>query len=123
MNVQEYKQDHINLLSGIIKPSKIVGRGYKSPKSVASAWLLKQIHNAENPQSKVSGLMVMTNGKPFSSEAKAMASKGYKALIDGTIQLLADNTYVSDYGVMPSPCCSGGYVGYFAVGYHKQCKV
>ena len=88
MNVQEYKQDHINLMAGIIKPSKIVGRGYKSPKSVASAWLLKEIHNAENPKSKVSELLVMTNGKPFGSEAKAMASKAYKALIDGTSNYL-----------------------------------
>lgn len=103
MNVQEYKQDHINLMAGFIKPSKIIGRGYKNPKSVASAWLLKQIHNAENPLCKVSDLLVMTNGKPYSSEAKAMSSKAYKALTDAKFQLLADNAYVKDFGVMPCP--------------------
>ena len=64
----------------------------------------------------------MTNGKPYSSEAKAMSSKAYKALTDAKFQLLADNAYVKDFGVMPCPACKGGYVGYFAVGYHKQCK-
>ena len=45
----------------------------------------------------------MTNGKPYSSEAKAMSSKAYKALTDAKFQLLADNAYVKDFGVMPCP--------------------
>ena len=117
----EHKQDLSNLLAGKIKPAKIIGRGgYKYPKSAASAWLLKQIHNKENPNSKISDCFVMTNGKPFPTESKAMQSDSYQSLLAGKFGLMSDRAYVSDYGVMASPCGNGGYVGYVDIGFTKQ---
>jgi hypothetical protein len=117
----EYRQKFADLIIGKITPSSIVGRGgYKYPKSVASSWLLKQIHNFENPNCKLSECFVMTSGKPFPSEAKAMQSTHFQSLLSGTFQLLADRAYVSDYGVMPSPCGNGGYIAYIDIRYTKH---
>ncbi|MFT5715963.1 MAG: hypothetical protein ACI9T7_000136 [Oleiphilaceae bacterium] len=117
----EYKQNFSDLMASKITPASIVGRGgYKYPKSVASSWLLKQIHNNENPNCKVSECFVMTSGKPFPSEVKAMQSTQYQSLLSGTPQLLADRAYVSDYGVMPSPCGNGGYIVYVDISYTKH---
>jgi hypothetical protein len=117
----EYKQDFSDLMASKITPASIVGRGgYKYPKSVASSWLLKQIHNAENPNCKISDCFVMTNGKPFPTEAKAMQSAQYQSLLSGKSNLLSDRAYVSDYGVMPSPCGNGGYILYVVIAYTKH---
>jgi hypothetical protein len=89
------------LIAGTIKPSRIVGAGYVNPKSVASAWLRKEIHNIENPNSMVDYVGVMSNGKAYQSEVKAMKSKAYQALLGGVFKT-TNKSFVTDYGVMPS---------------------
>ncbi|MAI66117.1 MAG: hypothetical protein CL600_14840 [Alteromonas sp.] len=91
------------LLTGELKPRQIIGTGYKYPKSVASAWLRKEIHNEQNPSQSVSDLFVQTNGAPFTSEKKAKCSKMYQQLVKGSFELITRNLIVSDYGVMPAP--------------------
>lgn len=99
--VEIHMQDLKDLLCGKVKPSAIVGKGYKNPKSVASAWLRKEMHNAVNNQSSVQYIGVASNGNAFKTEAKAMQSKAYKSLVDGKFQTFND-ARVRDYGVMPS---------------------
>ena len=71
------------VLNGTLRPSCIVGTGYKSSRGVASAWLRKEIHNKQNPNCRVDDVYVQVNGKPFATEAKAMQSKAYQQLVKG----------------------------------------
>ena len=112
MQQENYNTMLSNLMAGQITPTSVVGRGYKYPKSVASSWIRTQLHNQDNPNCKINDCYVMTNGKPFSSEAKAMSSKAYEQLLSGSFELLADYLYVKEFGVMPSPGGDGGYVVY-----------
>mgnify|MGYP003625406857 CR=1 FL=1 len=91
------------LLNKQITPLSIIGTGYKNPRSVASAWLRKEMHNLKNPNFKVSQVHVKADGHAFESELKAKRSKPYKELVAGTYQTV-NNRAVADYGVMPSPC-------------------
>jgi len=97
------------LLSGTVKPSRVVGRGYKNPKSVASAWLRKEIHNLENLTAKVDKVVVTSSGKAFSSDTRAMMSKCYRSLVDGSYGV-RDKVIITDYGVMPAPGGDGKMV-------------
>lgn len=120
MEQERYNTMLTQLMAGAIKPSSVVGRGYKYPKSVASSWIRTQIHNQENPNSKISDCYVTTSGKPFPTESKAMASEGYKLLVAGKFKLISDRFYVKDYGVMPAPGGDGGYVVYTINEVHKN---
>lgn len=96
------KNELLQLLKGELKPSDVVGKGYKYPKSVASAWLRTEIHNLSNPNNKVSDIYVQTNGKPYASEERAKQSEAYLQLEKGTFRLLSDNYVVSEFGVLPA---------------------
>jgi hypothetical protein len=100
------------LQAKLIKPSLVIGRGYKYPQSVAVSYLLKEIHNEENPHAKICGAHVMTSGKPFSTIARARASAVYTQLFKGTYKLLNSASVVSDFGVMPTPVETPGYMIY-----------
>lgn len=97
------------LMNGTITGTSIVGRGYKSPKGVASQWLRKEIHNIEYPNAKISDLYVQKNGKPYPTELKAKQSAAYRQLVEGTFELITDGLMVSEYGVMPVPGDDEGY--------------
>ncbi|GGZ77682.1 hypothetical protein [Paraglaciecola chathamensis] len=107
---QSLTLDLAALLNKQITPRSIIGTGYKNPRSVASAWLRKEMHNLTNPNCKISQVHVKADGHAFESELKAKRCKPYKALATGTYQTI-NNRAVLDYGVMPSPC-GGGYLVY-----------
>ena len=109
--IAELQSDLNGLMNGSVKPSSIVGRGYKNPKQVAAQWLMSEIHNASNPNCKVSQVHVASSGKGFTSESRAMNSKTYKSLLKGEYKLINDAT-VTDYGVMPTPDNDSGYMIY-----------
>ncbi|WP_282109337.1 hypothetical protein [Shewanella algicola] len=100
--IEEYFAYLKALLDAKITPSAIVGKGYVYPKSVASAWLRKEIHNMENPTVKVDHVSVTTSGKAFGSESKAMKSSVYKSLQAGQFKAI-NNATVVDFGVMTAP--------------------
>lgn len=89
-----------NLLSGAVKPSKIVGTGYKQAKMQASCYLRKIIHNDENPGFTVSKVFTNTNGTAFRSEESAKRSNIYNELSLG-IHPLSDQ--VEQFGVIEAP--------------------
>jgi len=98
------------LLDGSLKPSKVIGTGYKNAKATASAWLRKELHNMQNPNVKVDEVFVAPNGKGFESESHAMRTTRYRALINGNYGT-ADDKIVTDYGVMPA-IGGDGYMAY-----------
>lgn len=108
----ERQQQLSQLMNGTITGTSIVGRGYKSPKGVASEWLRKEIHNLQNPNTKVDDLYLQKNGKPYPTELKAKQSAAYLQLVEGTFELITDGLIVSDYGVMPAPGDDDGYCVY-----------
>lgn len=101
--VSKYQTHLIQLLTGTLAPRQIVGTGYKYPKSVASAWLRKEIHNKQNPFNKVTQLFVQTNGAPFVSQKKAKSSKIYQQLVEDSFKLTSRNLVISDFGIIPTP--------------------
>jgi hypothetical protein len=105
----ELQSDLNGLMNGNVKPSTIVGRGYKNPKQVAAQWLRTEMHNESNPSCKVSQVHVASSGKGFSSELTAMKSKTYKSLLSSEYKLI-NNATVTDYGVMPTPDSDSGYM-------------
>ncbi|GIU41025.1 hypothetical protein TUM3794_20450 [Shewanella colwelliana] len=109
--VDEYKLLLKQLLNREISPATVVGKGYKNPRRTASAWLRQQLHNLENPNSRIAFIGVASTGKAYASEAKAMKSADYQALAAGNFKLLTDALIVVDYGVMPGPG-DDGYVVY-----------
>jgi hypothetical protein len=125
MNTQTLKltritelQSNLNdLMNGHLKPSTIIGRGYKNPKQVAAQWLRSEMHNESNPSCKVSQVHVSSSGKGFLSESKAMKSKTYKSLLNGEYKLI-NNAIVTDYGVMPTPDNDSGYMIYVEYKHH-----
>jgi hypothetical protein len=107
----ELLSDFTGVISGTVSARSIVGSGYKNTKQVAAQWLLKEMHNLENPSCQVSQVHVSSSGKPFASEASAIRSKVFKTLVDGEYRLI-NNAVVTDYGVMPTPDSSVGYMIY-----------
>lgn len=105
------KNDYIQLMSGQTKPSKIVGGGYKNAKQVAAQWLMREMYNVLNVYNKISQIHVASNGKGFSSEARAMQSKTYQSLVNGEYKLL-NGCVVSGYGVLPTPNDSNSFMIY-----------
>jgi hypothetical protein len=110
--INEHLTSLKQLLSGEIRPKSIVGSGYVYPKAVASEWLRKEVHNLENPNTKVAEVYVSTSGKAFKSEALAMKSKAYQAILNNTYHAI-NNVVIRDYGVMPAPGADG-YMVYVA---------
>lgn len=108
--IEDLFKDLKGLLDGIIKPRRIVGTGYTYPKSVASAWLRKEIHNLESPTCKVDHVCVTSSGKAYRTETMAMKSEVYQNLVKGTFKTIT-NSIVNDYGVMTAPG-SDGYMIY-----------
>lgn len=109
-NTNEHQVLLQQLMAGAITPRKIIGTGYKYPKASASAWLRTQIYNKAKSSHKITECFVMTNGIPYPSETKAMASNHYKALADRTMKFLSDNVRVVDFGTMQDPAGGSGYV-------------
>lgn len=99
--VENHLADLKGLLIGTVKPRHIVGTGYKSPKSVASAWLRKEIYNIENPNDSVDFIGVTTSGKAYQTEQQAINSKVYQSLINQEFKSI-NNSVVTDFGVMLS---------------------
>lgn len=95
------KADISNLLARNIKPSSIVGTGYKNGRQVASQWLRKELHNKSNPSATVDQIIVMSSGQAFSSEAKAIQSKSHKLLVNGDFKVWKTHR-ITDFGVFPS---------------------
>jgi hypothetical protein len=101
MNLLELRTHLTELHNRTIAPASIVGRGYKNPRAAAANWLYRELYNLVNPYDKVDECSVKSDGKPFSTEAKAMNSQLYKAAKAGTVKLLNDAT-VTDFGVKPT---------------------
>ncbi|MBW0298864.1 hypothetical protein B4P00_22120 [Shewanella xiamenensis] len=99
--IETHLADLKGLLEGTVKPRTIIGTGYNNPKSAASAWLRMQLHNIENPNSKIHYVCVTSSGKAYESESKAMKSKAYQTLVGGTFNAI-NNASVKDFGVIPS---------------------
>jgi hypothetical protein len=99
--IAKLEADLSGLLAGTVRPSTIIGAGSSHPKSVASAWLRKEIHNIENPSSTVQYIGVSVSGIAHTSKVRAMKSKAYQALLDGTFEAI-NNQVVTGYGVMSS---------------------
>lgn len=100
--MQSYLDKLDALLKGDIKPSSIIGSGFKNPKKSASEWLRTQISNATaTERSKISATIVTSNGSAFKSEAKAVSSKTYTELFNGKSPYFR-NAVVTDFGVWPS---------------------
>lgn len=77
----DYKNELDGLLAGNVKPSKVVGGGYKNGKAVASGWLRMNLLQQLNPSKfKLAHIMTSSSGKAFKTEAKAKSSKSYKHL-------------------------------------------
>ena len=102
----EYQGMLSQLLAGAIRPSSVIGKGYKNPKSVASGWLRTQLHNLQNPNATVSQIHVSSTGKAFTSERKAMHSPVFKLLVNGKYTTI-NSSVVIDYGVIPSTIGDG----------------
>lgn len=120
-NITEYRLQLSQLFTGLLPPRQVVGSGYRYPKQAASQWLIKQIHNLENPDAKVDQILLLTSGKPFASEAMAKNSRSYQQLITGSFKLIND-AIVTDYGVMPAPGgeVNAGYCIYIITAYRPQ---
>lgn len=89
------------LLGGEVKPSSVIGSGYKNPKKSASEYLRKLITNAPGGNCKsVGGIIVSGNGRAFKTEAAACSSKAYTQLSKGLATF--DGLVVSGFGVWPS---------------------
>lgn len=88
------------LLLGEVKPSSIIGTGYKNPKKSASEYLRKQIANSESGAIYVDQIFIASNGCAFSTEEKARSSKIFTELLKGS--KCFSNGSVVDFGVWPS---------------------
>lgn len=89
-----------NLLTGATKPSKIVGRGKKNARMLASCFLRLQIHNIENPTSRVSDVYINSDGSAFRSIESAKRSKVFMEFTSGTH---SESECVKEFGVIPAP--------------------
>lgn len=108
-SVQEYTSDLQKLIAGTIRASSIIGKGYKAPKGVASAWLRLQIHNLQHPEFKVHQVHVTAEGLPYSSESRAKRSKAFAMLETGKYETI-NNSTVSDYGITHAAGSVAGYM-------------
>lgn len=98
--------------AGLIKPSALIGNGYRNPRKAAYEYLLKKLHNEENPSARVDGIIVSSTGQAFCTEVRAVRSQAYGSIMDGSSKLISSSMLITDYGVMPSPDGEGGYVIY-----------
>lgn len=108
--LSEYRMLLQDLMAGNARPSKIIGRGYKNPKSSASGWLRREMHNITNPEQAISGCYVTSSGAPYSSIAKAKASLAYIRAAAGTMQFIRKDMHLEDFGVIPDPAGDKGFV-------------
>jgi hypothetical protein len=110
-NMKLYKQ----LKSGETKPKEIVGTGYRYPKSVATAWLLRQLWQDELGTAP-NELHVMTNGELFADYKQASRSKVFSTLCKNGYERL-DGLKVTSFGIRPCPVTDiDGYIVYVKVG-------
>lgn len=77
---------------------------YKNPKSSASAWLRKELHNVSNPEQAISDCFVT------SSIAKAKSSRAYIQAAEGSMQFICEGIQVEDFGVLPDPAGGDGFI-------------
>lgn len=93
----------LGLLSGVVKPTAIIGGGYQNPRMSAGSYLNRVIYNTENPNSAVDFVSVSSNGHGYKSENSAMRSKEYKLLIAATENqtIMDSGVLVKKVGVMP----------------------
>jgi len=104
--IEEYEVMLSDLFSGKIKPSKVVGTGYKNPRQVAAEWINKQILNAQNPNNKKCDVHLMSSGKPFKDVTIAKRSKIFNTIALGEYKTINDSV-VADFGVCKAPVGSG----------------
>tara|TARA_Y100001936_G_C15598060_1_gene420318 strand:- start:84 stop:443 length:360 start_codon:yes stop_codon:yes gene_type:complete len=113
LNLIRYQGMLFDLMDNNLRPSSVVGTGYKNAKSVAASWLHARIHNLTNPLDKVSEMFVSSNGKPYSSIAAAERSPQFKRLERGEMTFFASSLVVTSYGVKP---VSGGFAVFMVTG-------
>lgn len=118
--ISEYKEKLSDLLLGNILPSRIVGKGYKNPKRVAASWLHVQIYNLINPEHKISGGFVSSNGKLFTSTSRAMRSVQYQSLLNNELELFSDVHNIIRFGVLE--VTDGGYMVWYTCGVIQKSK-
>lgn len=70
------------LHTGLIKPSSVIGTGFKNPKAIAGGWILLQIHQAQTPNSGVIKIVTAYNGKGFANTKMVYRSKIWKRLVE-----------------------------------------
>lgn len=104
---KEYSTIWDQLMTGAIRPKEIVGGGYKHPKSVASAWLLNQIH--QYPDNRE--LIVTRSGMPYRSIESAERSEAFQQLRNNEFKLVTNKFVVDQYGVCPTD--KGGFAVFF----------
>lgn len=103
------------LLNGSIKPREIIGTGYRYPKSVAMAWLLRELWVAQFG-SAPHELHVLTSGALYTNYQQANRSKVFNLLYNCGYERL-DEMKVSDFGIMEFPIEGiEGYIVYVNVG-------
>lgn len=96
------KQKLTDLLAGRVKASTVIGTGYKNGRKSASEYLRTQLANSTlSEKTKVSTVIVNSQGRGFKTEAAAKRSKGYTQLFNGTADIFVNKT-ITDYGVWPS---------------------
>ena len=100
-----------DLWDGNIKPSRVVGGGYRNGKSVAGGWLIGQILFKNEKDGWKKGVTVASSGKPFTTLARAKNSKHYKSAIKvlgtGDTSLYIDNSVVDNVEILQA---YGGYI-------------
>jgi|AntRauTorckE5430_2_1112549.scaffolds.fasta_scaffold01366_11 hypothetical protein len=110
------------VLNGSVKPREIIGTGYRYPKSVAIAWLLRQLW-ANKFGSAPAELHVLTNGALFTDYKQANRSKVYNLLCKGGYERL-DEMQISDFGIRPFPIAGiEGYVVYVNVSAKENKRI
>lgn len=108
---QKYHEMYTNFHAGKLTTKEIVGTGFKYPRGVAGAHLLKEMHNTKNPDNQVDSISIKADGHPFISELLAKRSAAHKKLVAGNYTLFSEGK-ISDFGIMPAPGGIEGFVVY-----------
>jgi hypothetical protein len=108
---QEHHKMYTEFHAGKLTTKEIVGTGFKYPRGVAGAHLLKEMHNTANPDNQVDSISVKADGHPFITELLAKRSAAHKKLVAGNYTLFSDGK-ISDFGIMPAPGGIEGFVVY-----------
>lgn len=109
-----HKALYDSLQNGTVKPREIIGTGYRYPKSVATAWLLRQLWVAQFG-SAPDQLHVNSSGGLFTDFKQANRAKVFNLMCKGAYRRL-DERKVSDFGIRECPIEGiNGYLVYVNV--------